>query len=189
MDLSISRSPKPEIVVELDVPSSVKASVKNKSIMIKGKLGNLIKDVSKMPADVQVLENKIIIIPYGKRKEDLAIAHTCRSIIHNMITGVNKGYTYKLRIVYAHFPISVRPKGKQVHVENFFGERSSRISQIVGDNTKVTVTADEVLVQGPSLEDVSQTAANIESSTRVKKKDQRVFLDGVYIYARDEGIQ
>jgi large subunit ribosomal protein L6 len=34
---------------------------------------------------------------------------------------------------------------------------------------------------------VSQTAANIESSTRVKGKDQRVFLDGLYIYSRSEG--
>jgi large subunit ribosomal protein L6 len=188
LDLPTSRSPKEEIVVELDIPSSVTASMENNTIRIKGKLGDLIKDVTKMPADIQVRKEKIIITPYGKRKKDLAIAHTCRSIIHNMITGVDKGYSYKLKIVYAHFPISVKPKGRQIHVENFFGERSSRISYVVGDSTKVTVTGDEVLVQGPSLEDVSQTAANIESSTRVKRKDQRVFLDGVYLYARHEGV-
>jgi large subunit ribosomal protein L6 len=45
------------------------------------------------------------------------------------------------------------------------------------------------VVQGPSLEDVSQTAANIELSTRIKDKDQRVFLDGLYVYSREEGIQ
>jgi hypothetical protein len=38
------------------------------------------------------------------------------------------------------------------------------------------------------LEDVSQTAANIELSTKVKGKDQRVFLDGLYIYAREDGM-
>jgi len=47
---------------------------------------------------------------------------------------------------------------------------------------------EDVVVQGPSLEDVSQTAANIELSTRIKDKDQRVFLDGLYIYSREEGI-
>jgi large subunit ribosomal protein L6 len=72
-------------------------------------------------------------------------------------------------------------------VENFFGERSARISHIVGDTTKVNIIADDVVVEGPSLEDVSQTAANIESSTKVKGKDQRVFLDGLYIYSREEG--
>jgi large subunit ribosomal protein L6 len=43
-------------------------------------------------------------------------------------------------------------------------------------------------VQGPSLEDVSQTAANIEQSTKMKGKDQRVFLDGLYIYSKERGI-
>ncbi len=99
-----------------------------------------------------------------------------------MVRGVQDGYTYKLKIVYAHFPISVKVKGKEVHVDNFFGERSSRVSHIVGELTKVNVTGEDVIVQGPSLEDVSQTAANIESSTKVKQKDQRVFLDGLYIY-------
>ncbi len=51
--------------------------------------------------------------------------------------------------------------------------------------TNVTITGDDVIVEGPSLEEVSQTAANIESSTKVRGKDQRVFLDGLYIYSRD----
>ena len=104
-----------------------------------------------------------------------------------MFKGVEKGFSYKLKIVFAHFPISVKVKGKEIHVENFFGERSARISRIVGDTTNVKVIGDDVVVEGPSLEDVSQTAANIESSTRVKGKDQRVFLDGLYIYSRSEG--
>jgi large subunit ribosomal protein L6 len=40
------------------------------------------------------------------------------------------------------------------------------------------------LITGPNIEHVSQTAANIESSTRIKNKDSRVFLDGVYIYSK-----
>ena len=70
-------------------------------------------------------------------------------------------------------------------MENFFGERSARVSRVVGDVTNVTITGDDVIVEGPSLEEVSQTAANIESSTKVRGKDQRVFLDGLYIYSRD----
>jgi large subunit ribosomal protein L6 len=106
-----------------------------------------------------------------------------------MIKGVEKGYTYKVKIIFAHFPISVKVKGREVNVENFFGERSPRTSRIVGDATKVSVVGEDVVVQGPSLEDVSQTAANIELSTRIKDKDQRVFLDGLYVYSREEGMQ
>jgi large subunit ribosomal protein L6 len=106
-----------------------------------------------------------------------------------MIKGVEKGYTYKLKIIFAHFPISVKVRGKEVHVENFFGERSARMSRIIGDATKVSVVGEDVVIQGPSLEDVSQTAANIEQSTKIKGKDQRVFLDGLYIYSKEEGTQ
>lgn len=100
-----------------------------------------------------------------------------------MIKGVQKGYTYKLKIVYAHFPISVKIKDRAVHIENYYGERSARISKIIGVTTKVTTEGDDIIVSGPNLEQVSQTAANIEASTKVKNKDQRVFLDGVYIYS------
>jgi large subunit ribosomal protein L6 len=141
-----------------------------------------------LPASV-IVKNKIITIkPYGTRKKDRAITNTARSIINSMIYGVEKGFTYKLKIIYAHFPIAVRTKGQEIYVENFFGERSPRISRIVGDSTRVNVVGEDVIVQGPSLEHVSQTAANIESSTKLKDKDQRVFLDGLYIYSRDKGM-
>jgi large subunit ribosomal protein L6 len=84
--------------------------------------------------------------------------------------------------------MSVKLRGDKVNIENYFGERSPRTSQIVGEATKVTVVGEDVLVQGPSLEDVSQTAANIELSTKMKGKDQRVFLDGLYIYSKERGI-
>jgi large subunit ribosomal protein L6 len=132
-------------------------------------------------------DRTITIRPAGKRKRDLAITNTAKSIINNMLTGVDKGFRYKLKIVFAHFPISVKVRGREIYVENFFGERSARISHIVGDATKVNISGDDVIVKGPSLEEVSQTAANIESSTKVKGKDQRVFLDGLYIYSRSEG--
>ena len=37
------------------------------------------------------------------------------------------------------------------------------------------------------MEDVSQTAANIEQATKVKRKDPRIFLDGIYVYRTKRG--
>jgi large subunit ribosomal protein L6 len=113
------------------------------------------------------------------------IINTVMSLISNMVTGVTKGYTYRLKIVYAHFPISVKTKGDQVLVENFVGERSPRVARIIGD-CKVTVEGDDVVVKGISVEEVGQTAANMELATRIKKKDQRIFLDGIYLYQKEE---
>lgn len=178
-----------EITAEVEAPASVTIKKEGNLIEVKGPLGTVKKDFTKLPATVTVQGNMITIKPYGTRKRDLAITNTARSIIGGMIKGVEKGYTYKLKIIFAHFPISVKVKGKEVHVENFFGERSARISRIIGEATKVSIAGEDVVIQGPSLEDVSQTAANIELSTRTKGKDQRVFLDGLYIYSKEDGMQ
>jgi large subunit ribosomal protein L6 len=177
-----------QIVEEIEAPASVKLTKEGNVLVVKGKLGTVKKDFARLPATVTVAGNKVIVKPYGTRKQDLAVTHTARSITESLIKGVEKGYTYKLKIIFAHFPISVKVKGKEVHVENFFGERSPRISRIVGEATKVSISGDDVVVQGPSLENVSQTAANIELSTKIKEKDQRVFLDGLYVFSREEGM-
>ncbi|MDQ4012267.1 MAG: 50S ribosomal protein L6 [Thermoproteota archaeon] len=172
---------------EVSIPENVNIIKRGHIVVVTGRKGTISKDIHKLPAAITVTDRTVTIEPEGKRKSDLAITNTAKSIIANMFKGVEKGYVYKLKIVFAHFPISVRVKGREIHVENFFGERSARTSHIVGDTTKVSIMGDDVVVEGPSLEDVSQTAANIESSTKVKGKDQRVFLDGLYIYSRNEG--
>lgn len=184
----MASSTEQEIMAEVEAPASVKVTKQGNVLSVKGKLGTVKKDFTKLPAAVTIQANKVTVKPHGTRKRDLAVTNTARSIIQSMINGVEKGYTYKLKVIFAHFPISIKVKEKEVHVENFFGERSARVSMIVGEATKVSVAGEDVLVQGPSLEDVSQTAANIELSTRIKDKDQRVFLDGLYIYSREEGM-
>lgn len=185
----LATSTEQEITAEVEAPASVTIKKEGNLIEVKGPLGTVKKDFTKLPATITVQGNMITIKPYGTRKRDLAITNTTRSIIGGMIKGVEKGYTYKLKIIFAHFPISVKVKGKEVHVENFFGERSARVSRIIGEATKVSIAGEDVVIQGPSLEDVSQTAANIELSTRTKGKDQRVFLDGLYIYSKEDGMQ
>jgi large subunit ribosomal protein L6 len=184
----LATSTKEEIFAELDVPVNVKVRMEGNTFIVDGKLGTLRKDITKLPIAIDLKDKKLVIRPPGTRKKDLAVTNTAKSIIQSMIKGVESGFTYKLKVVYAHFPISVKTKGKEIHVENYFGERAPRVSHIVGDTTKVNVIGEDVIVQGPSLEDVSQTAANIEFSTKLKGKDQRVFLDGLYIYSREEGM-
>ncbi len=168
------------------LPSGVAASMSGRFISVKGKLGEAKKNFEKINVNISVQGDKVVLSPFSKKKKDNVIINTVTSILNNMVTGVTKGYTYKVKVVYAHFPITVKTKGKQVLVENFMGERSPRVSAIVGD-CKVTVDGDDVIVKGVSVEDVGQTAANIELATKVRRKDQRVFLDGLYIYHKEEG--
>jgi len=148
----------------------------------------LTRDFSHAPVSIQLDGNTIKVKVEWPRKREASLVGTISSHIQNMITGTTKGFTYKLKIVFSHFPISVKVEGRKVLIENFTGERSPRVAEIVGD-TKVKVKVDDLIVQGTNLEDVSQTAANIQQATKIKKKDPRVFLDGIYIYERLEGME
>ena len=60
---------------------------------------------------------------------------------------------------------------------------------MIRGSTKVTVNGDDVILTGPVLTDISQTAANIQLKSKVKNKDHRVFLDGIYRYSKTKGIE
>ncbi len=90
-----------EIMAQVEAPASVTVTKEENVIVVKGKLGAVKKDFTKLPATVTVQGNEVTIKPYGSRKRDLAVTNTARSIIEGMIKGVEKGYTYKLRS-YSH---------------------------------------------------------------------------------------
>jgi len=170
----------------VELPDGVTASMEGRAVTIRGKLGTARKEFDRINAGIQVDGRRVVITPFSEKKKDATVSNTVLSLVENMVTGVTQGYTYRLKVVYAHFPISVRTKGDTVFVENFVGERSPRISKILGE-CKVTVEGDDVVVKGVSLEDVAQTAANLEQATKIKRKDQRIFLDGIYIYQKGKG--
>ena len=76
--------------------------------------------------------------------------------------------------------VSVTVDDDEVVIENFLGETAPRRTEVHGD-TDVEVSEEQVTLQGPDIEAVGQTAADIEQLTRVQEKDVRVFQDGVYI--------
>lgn len=57
---------------------------------------------------------------FGKKKR-LASIRTACSHVSNLIKGVTKGFEYKMRLVYAHFPININieDKGTRVEIRNF----------------------------------------------------------------------
>jgi large subunit ribosomal protein L6 len=177
----------PEISKTIQVPDNVDVKMEGKKISFKGEKGSLTRDFSFAPIAIEGEGKTIRIWAKWPRKKEAALVGTIYSHINNMITGVTKGYQYKLKIVFSHFPISVKVQGKEVLIENFTGERRERRVKTLGD-VKIKIEPDDIIVEGANLEDVSQTAANIEQATRVRNKDPRVFLDGLYVYEKNEGI-
>jgi large subunit ribosomal protein L6 len=177
-----------EISESIQVPDDVEAKLDGKRFTVKGPKGTLVRDFSFAPVAIELKGKNMCIRAEWPRKREASLVGTLRSHVQNMITGVRKGFTYKVKIVFSHFPISVKLKENTVLIENFTGERNPRKAKIVGD-VQVKVQGEDVFVQGIDLEEVSQTAANIEQATRVKRKDPRIFLDGLYVYERSEGSE
>jgi len=177
-----------ETTKSIEIPEGVLAKVEGRVVTVTGEKGELTRDFSHASVSIRLEGKRITVQANWPRKKETALVGTISSHVQNMITGVTKGFTYKLKIVFSHFPISVKVRERMVVIENFTGERSPRIAKIVGD-TKVMVKGEDIIVQGTKIEDVSQTAANIQNATKVKKKDPRVFLDGIYIYEQHEGME
>jgi large subunit ribosomal protein L6 len=177
-----------EVSKTIQIPDDVEVSVEGRKVTVKGQKGTLTRDFSHAPISIKLEGKTIRVWVEWPRKREAALVSTLYSHIQNMITGVRKGFTYKLKIVFSHFPISVKVKDKTILIDNFTGERSPRKIKIMGDS-QVKIQTEDIIIQGIDLEDVSQTAANIEQGTKVKRKDPRVFLDGIYVNERGEGME
>lgn len=171
----------------VDLPEDVKASVNKRVVTVSGPKGALSRDFSKMPVNIEKVGQRFRVWVQWPRKREAAVVKSVCSHIKNMITGVKEGFKYALKVVHVYFPVSIKVEGDKVIISNFCGEREPRIAEIVRQ-TRVEVKGDDVIVSGMDKEGVGQTAANIEGATKVKAKDPRVFLDGIYVYSKEVGM-
>jgi large subunit ribosomal protein L6 len=166
----------------VSIPEQVSVQVEGRTVRVKGPLGSLQEDLSHLPVSINVTDNKVRFETTWPRKREIGMLGTAAAHVRNMLKGVTLGYRYELRTVYAHFPVTVKvdEKAKVLKIENFTGEKTPRYAKIV-EGVKVDVRGEDISVEGIDLKSVSQTAANIQDSTKIKKKDLRVFLDGIYV--------
>ncbi|KAF1826547.1 ribosomal protein L6 [Dissoconium aciculare CBS 342.82] len=182
----------------LTIPEGVKVHIKTRQVTVEGPRGKLTKDLGHLAVAFSHPEKNIINIElhHGSRK-NVATLRTVRSLINNMIIGVTKGFKYKMRYVYAHFPINVNLSKQddtglyEVEIRNFLGEKIVRkvIMQTGVDVEVSKTTKDELQLFGNSLEAVSQSAADIQQICRVRNKDIRKFLDGLYVSERGNIVE
>ncbi|KAG6854831.1 hypothetical protein C0991_012021 [Blastosporella zonata] len=191
---------------ELDIPEGVDVSIKSRVIVVKGPRGTLTKNVRHVNMDILLLKGKTakvsLAVWQGGRKH-VACLRTIRTLINNMVIGVTQvcefcairamraltsspqGFRYKMRAVYAHFPINciIQNDGTKVEIRNFLGEKTVRhVSMLEGVNiTESAAQKDELILEGNDIDHVSQSAASIQGICRVRNKDIRKFLDGIYV--------
>ncbi|GBN31737.1 60S ribosomal protein L9 [Araneus ventricosus] len=168
------------------IPKGVDIKVRSRAVTVRGPRGLLRRSFKHVQVDMQVVgKDKLVVQKWFGIRKELATVRTVCSHIENMIKGVTMGYQYKMRSVYAHFPINVTTSkdGALVEIRNFLGEKIVRRVQmqpgVVCQNS--SQQKDELILQGNDIELVSRSAALIHQSTLVKNKDIRKFLDGIYV--------
>ncbi len=169
--------------VAIELPEDVSAEVDHLDVTVSGSNGSVTRRLWYPDVSVSVDDGAVVIEADAEDAKTNSTVGTFESHVENMIHGVTDGWEYGMEVFYSHFPMQVTVEGDEVVIENFLGERAPRRTTIHGD-TDVQVDGEEVTLQGPDIEDVGQTAADIEQLTRVKDKDVRVFQDGVYITAK-----
>lgn len=170
---------------EISIPANVNIEVSNSKVKVSGEKGSLEKEFKQIfSVKIEKLENKVRVSSESERRKTKAMVGTIAAHIRNMMEGVTKGFTYKLKVIYSHFPVTVKVEGNKILVQNFLGERVPRVAKIFGD-TKVKVEGQDITVTGINLDDAGLTASSIEQSTRIRARDRKVFQDGCWIVSRE----
>ena len=111
----------------MDIPSGVKVEIKAKQIRVTGPRGQLTRNFKHLNLDLQMIEGgtKLKVEAWFGSRKTMAAIRTALSHVQNLITGVTKGYQYKMRFVYAHFPInaSISSSKDNIEIRNFLGEK------------------------------------------------------------------
>lgn len=170
---------------EVLIPENVNIEIVNNKVKVSGEKGSLEKEFKAIfGVKIEKQEDKVKVSSESERRKVKALVGTIAAHIRNMIDGVTKGFTYKLKVIYFHFPITVKVEGNKVLIQNFLGERVPRVAKIFGD-AKVKVDGQDIIVTGINVDDVGLTASSIEQATRIKARDRKVFQDGCWIVSRE----
>ena len=168
----------------VDIPAGVEAKLEEKKLTIAGEKGEIVRDFNHTRLELTLKDGGLRVWVVNPKKRKASLVRTISTHVRNMIKGVTQGYTYKLKIVFVHFPMTIRIQDNKVLIQNFLGERRPREAEIVG-SVNVSVERDDVIVKGVDIEQVGQTAANIQQATKIRRKDLRKFMDGIYVYNKE----
>jgi large subunit ribosomal protein L6 len=169
-------------MIELPIVDGASIEIKGDEIETKGSLGTNKRKFNDALLKISKKDNKIVIEPIKYKtlaKKAMKAENSIRKEIENDMKGVNTLFERNMRIVFAHFPITVEVKGDELLIKNIIGERFPRSSKIVG-STKIEIKGQNVRIYGTSLDDVTQTAGNIRLRCKMRNKDIRIFQDGLY---------
>jgi len=172
---------KKDLKEEIEIPEGINANIKDSIIIMKKNNDEL---QTKLDGKIKTIieGNKIILESKKPNKKNKKMFGTIKAHIRNMIRGLTKKFKYKLQISNVHFPMTaVFDKNKnEFVVKNFLGEKKERRIKIA-EGVDVKINKEEIELESIDIGKAGQCAADIEKGTKVRKKDRRIFQDGIFI--------
>ena len=111
---------------ELEIPEGVEVIIKNNEVSVKGPNGEDSRVFTYPNVSINKNDDVVILETAFPKKKDKAMIGTTKAHINNMIKGVTDGFEYHMKIVFAHFPMTVKVNGDKVVIDNFLGEKTPK---------------------------------------------------------------
>lgn len=140
------------------VPTGVDVAVNQRSIVVKGKLGEL---SQKLPGVISIEKSDDLLQVKAANDEQktIALAGTVRALVQNMVKGVSEGFSKKLVLV----GVGYRAKVQNNALDLTVGMSHPVIIPMPEGVTVETLSNTEILLKGADKHKVSQIAANIRA--------------------------
>jgi len=165
---------------EIEIPEGVEVTIDGGLISVKGPEGKNKREFPLRNLELKKKDNKVVIGKKGSTKREKKLINSMKAHIENMVKGVQEKFEYTLKVCSSHFPMTVEASGRELTIKNFLGEKTPR-KAIIPEGSEVNVDKEIITVKSTDKEIAGRAAATIERSTQLRKKDRRVFQDGIYI--------
>lgn len=164
---------------------AVRVEVKSRFVTVNGPRGELKRGFRHLPLQMALTKDKkrVRVAMYGGTQVQIAALRTVCTHLKNMFVGVTKAFEYKMRFVYAHFPINlnITDNNQTVEIRNFLGEKRVRTVKMLPGVTceKTQNVKDEIALRGNDLELVSRSGKYFSPScfsdrnSRIARRSRR----------------
>ena len=168
----------------VDIPDGVTVDVADQIITAKGKQGQLTATLSN-EVSIVIQDNRITLTPVNNTAQANRMWGLSRSILSNLVLGVNDGITRNLEIQGVGYRAQVQDK--ELILQLGF---SHEVRYLISDDIKIQCSDQtHISVSGSDKQKVGQTAAEIRSFRPPEPyKGKGIRYEGEYVY-RKEGIK
>ncbi len=139
------------------VPSGVEVRIDGNTVTAKGKLGQRSLSVSG-EVELSLDDGRILVRPANQTKTARTMWGTARSLVNNLVTGVDQGFTYTLEINGVGYRAAVQ--GNILNLQLGF---SHDVNYPIPEGVTIKVERNIVTISGADKQQVGQAAASIRA--------------------------